>query len=572
MGKPSTENRRTTLPKVQTGIAGLDDITEGGLPKGRATLVCGTAGAGKTIFALEFLVRGATQFDDPGVFLAFEETRTDIAANVTSLGFDIEKLTEEGALVVDFVDMESNDIYETGGYSLDGLFIRLESAIDAIGAKRVAIDTLEVLFTTLKDTRLVRSELRRLFRWLKDKGVTAIITAEQGQAGLTRYGLEEYVSDCVIALEHSPRRSIYTRHVRIVKYRGSHHETDDFPFLIDEDGISILPVTSLALEHQVSDERISTGIAGLDAMLGGRGFFRGSSVLISGTAGTGKTSLVGHFALTACRRGERVLYLSLEESEAQVIRNLTTIGVDLAEYARDGLLVFQSSRVQVKGLEGHLTAVHRLIEKHSPAMVIVDPVNAYLSNENEIEVRSMLIRLIDFLKSKMITGAFTNLTTGTSAETDTDVSVSSLMDAWLLLREIETNGERNRGLYVLKARGIANSNQIREFSISGRGIELDEVYVGTTGVLAGTSRKVQEQLDRDMIQQLEAKIASLEEEIDRRRQIAEAQIELARYRAEADERRIKNQIDESSSEIMQTLRRHQTALTSRQSDRGVDRQ
>ncbi|MDO8413527.1 MAG: circadian clock protein KaiC, partial [Gallionellaceae bacterium] len=433
---------RVSLPKAPTGIQGLDEITGGGLPKGRPTLVCGSAGCGKTLLAMEFLVRGATEFNEPGVFMAFEETAKDLTQNVASLGFDLNDLIARKKMVLDFVYIERSEIEETGEYDLEGLFIRLGLAIDSIGAKRVVLDTIESLFAGLPNPLILRAELRRLFRWLKDKGVTAVITGERGDETLTRQGLEEYVSDCVIVLDHRVTDQASSRRLRVVKYRGSTHGTNEYPFLIDEDGISVLPVTSLGLQHSVSTERIPTGVARLDAMLGGVGYYRGSSVLISGTAGTGKSSLAAHFVNAACRRGERALYFAFEESPSQIIRNMRSIGLDLAPWVKKGLLVFQATRPSFAGLEMQLTMMHKTINTFKPQVVVVDPLSGFIIGGNEVEVKSMLMRLADFLKTNQITTLFTSLTSGDSRSGITDVAISALIDTWLILRDIEIGGER----------------------------------------------------------------------------------------------------------------------------------
>jgi len=484
------------LLKAPTGIQGLDEITGGGLPKGRPTLVCGSAGCGKTLLAMEFLVRGATQFNEPGVFMAFEETAKDLTQNVASLGFDLNDLIARKKMVLDFVYIERSEIEETGEYDLEGLFIRLGLAIDSIGAKRVVLDTIESLFAGLPNPLILRAELRRLFRWLKEKGVTAIITGERGDETLTRQGLEEYVSDCVIVLDHRVSDQASSRRLRVVKYRGSTHGTNEYPFLIDEDGISVLPVTSLGLQHKVSTERIPTGIARLDAMLGGAGYYRGSSVLISGTAGNGKSSLAAHFVDAACRRGERALYFAFEESPSQIIRNMRSIGINLEPWVKKGLLFFQATRPSFAGLEMQLTMMHKKVNTFKPHVVVVDPLNGFVIGGNEVEVKSMLMRLADFLKTNQVTSLFTSLTSGDKPSEVTDVAMSALIDTWLVLRNIEIGGERNRALSILKSRGMAHSNQIRECLLSNHGVELCEVYVGAGGVLTGSARLAQEALEQ----------------------------------------------------------------------------
>jgi len=513
-----------TLPKAPTGIQGLDEVTGGGLPRGRPTLVCGTAGCGKTLFAMEFLVRGAIDFNEPGVFMAFEETAEELSQNVRSLGFDLDQMVAQKQLSLDYVHVEPEEIQETGEYDLDGLFVRLGLAIDEIGAKRVVLDTIETLFGGLSNAAILRGELRRLFRWLKDRHVTCVITGERGDGSLTRQGLEEYVSDCVILLDHRVSAQTSTRRLRIVKYRGSVHGTNEYPFLIEENGISVLPVTSLGLQHSVTDERISSGIDGLDAMLDGRGYYRGSSILLSGTAGTGKTSLAAHFARAACKRAERCLYLSFEESPAQIIRNMLTIGVDLAPFVASGLLRINSTRPNLYGLESHLATIHKLVNDFRPQNVIVDPISNMDGGDDSGEAYSMLLRLVDFLKEQKITSFLVNLTNGGEALEQTKTRISSLIDTWLLLRAVEVGGERNKVLYVLKSRGMAHSNQLREFTVSSKGIQLIEPYAGPEGVLTGSMRTAQEAREKALELARAQESSRKQREINRRRAELEAQI------------------------------------------------
>jgi circadian clock protein KaiC len=512
------------LQKSPTGIQGLDEITGGGLPTGRPTLICGGAGCGKTLFGIEFLVRGAIQYNEPGVFMSFEETNEELTKNVASLGFDLEDLVKNKKIALDHVHIERSEIEETGEYDLEGLFIRLGYAIDSIGAKRVVLDTIESLFAGLPNQLILRAELRRLFRWLKEKKVTAIITGERGDETLTRQGLEEYVSDCVILLDHRVTEQTSTRRIRVVKYRGSVHGTNEYPFLIDENGISILPVTSLGLKHIISNERISSGIPVLDNMLEGKGYFRGSTVLISGTAGVGKTSLASHFAEAACKRGERVLYFCFEESPNQLMRNMRSIGINLEAWVKKGLLQFQATRPTFYGLEMHLAATHKAVNGFKPHIVIMDPINTFIIGEKETEVKIMLMRIVDYLKSNQITALFTSLTANESALENTDVGISSLIDTWLLLRDIELNGERNRGIYVLKSRGMAHSNQIREFILTDHGVELLEVYIGSSGVLTGSARIAQEANEKAELLTRKQDIERLKREIERKRKALDAQI------------------------------------------------
>jgi circadian clock protein KaiC len=485
--KPSSNNHRA-LPKAPTGIQGLDEITGGGLPRGRPTLICGSAGCGKTLLSMEFIVRGAVEYGEPGVFMAFEEMPQELSANVRSLGFDLDALVRKKKLAMDFVRVERSEIEETGDYDLEGLFIRLGAAIDSIGAKRVVLDTIEALFSGLQNEGILRAELRRLFRWLKDKGVTAIITGERGDGTLTRRGLEEYVSDCVILLDHRVTDQVSTRRLRVVKYRGTPHGTNEYPFLIDENGFSVLPVTSLGLQHEVSNERVSSGIPRLDTMLGGKGFYRGSTILISGTAGTGKTSMAAHFVDAACKRGERALYFGFEESPGQLIRNMESIGLDLRRSIDNGLLTIHSSRATFYGLEMHLALIHKLVQESRPRVVVLDPIGALIQAGTRRDAHVMIVRLIDFLKVRKVTTLLTNLTSAGEALERTDVDISSIVDTWMLLRDVELGGERNRAMYVLKSRGMRHSNQLREFLLTKKGVDLLDVYVGPEGVLTGSAR------------------------------------------------------------------------------------
>lgn len=526
MAKPNKTPEGLTggLAKCPTGIQGLDEITQGGLPKGRPTLICGSAGCGKTLLAMEFLVRGAVEFNEPGVFIAFEENADELTKNVSSLGFDLAELAKKKKIVVDYVYIERSEIEETGDYDLEGLFIRLDHAIKSIGAKRVVIDTIEALFSGLPNHNILRAELRRLFRWLKEKVVTAVITGEKGEGTLTRHGLEEYVADCVIMLDHRVTEQISTRRLRVVKYRGSLHGTNEYPFLIDETGFSVLPITSVGLNHRATDERVSSGIPRLDAMLGGKGYYRGSSILVSGTAGTGKTTLSMHLVNDACRRGERCLYLASEESANQIIRNAKSIGIDLAPWVKKGLLHFHVARPTYSGLEMHLVTINKLMKEFRPAIAVLDPLTGLTNIGSVDEVKAMLMRLIDMLKNNYVTTLCTSLTHGGDYLEQTEVAVTSLMDTWLLIRDIEYNGERTRGLYVLKSRGMAHSNQIREFLITDKGVDLTDVYVGQGLVLTGSARKVQEMKETAEAAVRREELDRVKRELERKRLVMEAKI------------------------------------------------
>jgi circadian clock protein KaiC len=548
------------LPKAPTGIEGLDEITEGGLPLGRPTLVCGSAGCGKTLLGIEFLVRGIVDYDEPGVLMTFEETADELAANVASLGFDLKAMQADKKLRVDHVHIDRSEIEETGEYDLEGLFIRLGYAIDSIGAKRVMLDTIEALFSGFPNEAVLRSEIRRLFRWLKDKGVTTVITAERGEGTLTRQGLEEYVSDCVILLDNRVIDQITTRRLRIVKYRGSTHGTNEYPYLITEDGFSVLPVTSLKLEHTVSDEIISSGVPGLDEMFTRRGWYKGSSILITGTAGTAKTTLAASFALESCRRGERCLFFAFEESPAQLIRNMRTVGLDLQPCVDEGMLIIEASRPTLNGLERHLVTVHKLIKKYQPQSVVIDPISNLVSVGSLSEVRSMLTRLIDFLKVSDITALFTALVSARDGRMEmTEEGVSSLVDTWLSVRDLEGIGERNRGLSILKARGMSHSNQVREFVVTDHGIQLLDVVIGPLGIITGAGRLTQRMQEQAQLVAQQHELSRRDRELERKRRVLEATINNLRTEFESVEEELRqvNNEEHARHEALSTT--HRTA-------------
>lgn len=464
--------RKPGIPKVPTGVDGLDEITNGGFPKGRPVLICGSAGCGKTLLAMQFLVKGATQFNEPGVFMSFEESAEDLAANVKSLGVDLEKLKSEKKIRIDQVRVERTEIEETGEYDLEALFIRLKFAIDSIGAKRVVLDTIESLFSGLNNMAVLRSEIRRLFNWLKEEGVTAVITGESGENALTRQGLEEYVSDCVILLDFRVIDQLATRRLRIIKYRGSTHGTNEYPFLIDENGVSVMPVTSLRLDYKSSKEIVSTGLPALDKLFSEGGIYRGSSTLITGTAGTAKTILASYFAISSCRRRERVLYFSFEESPDQLLRNMSMIGINMKAQIKSKLLFIHASRPSLRGLEMHLLALNKLIKEVKPRMVIVDPISSLITIGSGSEVRGMLIRLMDTLKINQVNAIFTSLTFETAKEINdpTDYGVSSLADTWIRVRN-EGESDRRRSLLIVKSRGLGHFNNQQDFMITRDGIQ-----------------------------------------------------------------------------------------------------
>jgi len=559
-----------TLLKTPTGINGLDEITLGGLPAGRPTLICGGPGCGKTLFGIEFIVRGALQYNEPGVFITFEEKADELAVNVASLGFDLDKLQQDKKLKIDYVHVDKTEIEETGEYDLEGLFIRLGHAIDSVKAKRVVLDTIENLFAGLSNQAILRAELRRLFKFLKDRNVTAVITGERGENSLTRQGLEEYVSDCVILLDHRIINQISTRRLRVIKYRGSVHGTNEYPFLIDKEGISVLPVTSLQLDAKVSTESVSSGIAPLDKMLGHSGFYKGSSILVSGTAGTGKTSIAASFADAACKRKERCLYFAFEESPQQISRNMTSIGLDLQSHVNKGYLEFYAARPTMYGLEMHLVAIYKAIKKFKPSVVIVDPITNLITVGTVGDVKSMLIRLIDFLQKEQITVMFTALSLNNIVNEQTDEGVSSLVDAWLLIRDIENNGERNRGLYIMKSRGMKHSNQVREFVITSQGLDLVDVYLGPEGVLTGSAREQQTLLEETGQVLRTHAVDRKDREVVRKRKVLEAKIDSLRAEFESTEEElnkiyteddIKRRVMEETRQKVSDLRRSDSNTT-----------
>ena len=530
-------SRAPQLPKAPTGIAGFDELTFGGLPAGRPTIVCGGPGCGKTMFGIEFLVRGATQFNEPGVLVTFEETAEEMTKNVASLGFNLKELVARKRLIVEYVRVEPSEIHETGEYDLEGLFIRLQHAVNSIRAKRVALDTVEAIFSGFSNTGMLRAEIRRLFRWLKDRRLTTVVTAEKGDGSLTRYGLEEYVSDCVIFLDHRVEDQVSTRRMRVIKYRGSSHGADEYPFLIDDRGFSVMPSSSMRLDHIVSNERISSGIKDLDAMLEGKGYYVGSSILVSGTAGSGKSSLAATFAESVCRSGERCLYLAFEESQSQAVRNMRSIGIDLEKQVKRGLLRFEAWRPTQAGLEMHLLRLHKLVQEHRCDAVVIDPITNLVGNSRELH--SVLMRAIDFLKSQRVTAFFTSLTSGNQRDLEqTEVGISSLIDTWLFMRDVELNGERNRCIYVLKSRGMAHSNQVRDFVMSRHGIRLVPVYLGGGTVLTGSARLSQEARERAEALSREQSAEEQRRVLQQKRAALDAQIAALRSQFTEEEARV----------------------------------
>lgn len=523
------------ISKSPTGIDGFDDLTLGGVPTGRPTLVCGSAGCGKTLFATTFLVQGARDYAEPGVFVTFEERPGDIVSNVASLGFALDKLVEDGRIVFEHIALERSELEEAGDYDLEGLFLRLESAIDSIGAKRVVLDTIESLFSVFSNEAILRAEIRRLFDWLKDKGMTTVITAERGDGSLTRQGLEEYVSDCVILLDHRVQNQVSTRRLRIVKYRGTAHGTNEYPFLIDEDGFSVLPISSLGLDHKVFEDRISSGIADLDDMLAGGGFHRASSILISGVAGSGKSAIAASFADAACAAGGRALYFSFEESADQSVRNMQSIGTDIGRWIKSDKLRFFATRPTFYSLEMHLAVMLREIARFDPNLVVLDPISSFLESGDRMEIQSMLLRVVDFIKSRGVTAVFTHLMHGQDGRVETDAGLSSLMDAWILLLNREVNGEFNRELYLLKARGLSHSNQVREFIMSDEGIKLAPPYLGESGALTGSARKNEEAKSRRAEVRRKADVWRVQQQIEQKRRRAKAQMEALQAELDADE-------------------------------------
>ena len=528
------------LQKCPTGIQGLDEITAGGLPRGRPTLVCGDAGSGKTILAMQFLARGITEFDEPGVFVAFEENSQDLALNMASMGVDVQRLCADNRLAIDWVHVDAADIEEAGEYDLEGLFIRVQCAVQRVQARRIVLDSIEALFSSLQDESVLRSELQRLFRWIKEQQLTAIVTGERGDGRLTRHGLEEYVADCVIC--------------------GSVHGANQYPFLIGKNGFSVFPITSVGLECAASTEHISSVIAQLYAMLRGGGFFRGSTILVSGGAGAGKTSVAAHFVRAGCERGERVLYFAFEESREQIIRNMRSIGIDLAPWMERGLLQFHAARPSLCGLETHLAMILAAVEEFKPRAIVLDPLSDFLVVGSSSEVKGMLTRLIDFLKLKEITALFTSLTTAEHSVEQSEAGISSLIDTWLLLRNLEQNGERNRVLYLLKSRGMAHSTQVREFLLTDHGVELVDVCVSAGGVLTGSARREHEaRLAEDALRQKEEGERK-RLQLERRRREMETQMENLRRQFEEEEREVAESM-EKVTEITTRARADRAAIT-----------
>jgi circadian clock protein KaiC len=557
------------IPKAPTGIKGFDEITFGGLPRGRPTLVAGGAGSGKTMFCMEFIVHGAVEYDEPGVYVSFEENVSDLKKNFRSLGYDLDKLIKDKKVLLDHVFIERSMIEETGEYDLEALFIRLGYAIDSIGAKRVALDTIEVLFAGLQNQAIVRSELLRLFRWMKDRGITAMVTGERGVNTLTRYGLEEYIADCVISLDARVMEQLTTRRLRIIKYRGSSHGADEYPFLIGKEGITIFPITSIKTDYEISKERVSTGIPRMDMMFGGSssGYFKGSSILVSGTAGTGKTSFAAYFVNSACERGEKCLYFAFEETQGQIIRNMESIGLDLGQWVKKGLLKFHITRPALYGLETHLVMMEDDIKKFDPGNVVIDPITDFSAVGGGREVKSMLTRLNDMMKSRGINVFFTDLVRGDILPEAPEMYISSLIDTWIMLRNFEHNGERNRGLTILKSRGMAHSNQIKEFLITNNGIDLLDPYIGPAGVLMGSAKQVQEAVDQAALLEAQRKIDYKQALLTEMHREARAKQEAIKAEYTAKENEMALEIEEVRQDMDRMMKERESMASARKSDK-----
>ena len=552
------------LPKSPTGIRGFDEITFGGLPKGRPTLICGGPGCGKTLFAMQFIVNGIN-YKEPGVFISFEESPKELIQNVSSLGINLQALIKKKLLSIDYIHVEKQEILETGEFNLDGLFIRLEYSINSIGAKRIALDTIESLFSGISNHAILRAELRRLFRWLKDKGVTAVITGESSQNNLTRQGLEEYTSDCVIFLDNRVIDQYSTRRLRIIKYRGSNHGENEYPFLVDNKGISVLPISSLKLQHKALTEQISTGVPSLDEMFGNKGYYRGTSILVSGTAGSGKTSIAATFVDSCCRRGEKCIYIALEESKSQIMRNMNSIGLNLQHWEKEGLLSFHVTRPTYFSLEMHLLVIHKLVNEFHPQIIVIDPISNFTSISSAKEANSILTRLIDFLKIQKITALFTNLIVGENSHEHTEVGISSLIDSWISLFDVDSNGERNHLLYIVKSRGMSHSNQIREFLFSAQGIQLIDVYVGKNGIIIGSERKAQENIDRQILFHQKEDKELFNKKIAQIEKIAGAKIEAIKSEYEAEILELKRRFKETQVKEKRILTAYEKDAYGRQS-------
>ncbi len=554
------------LSKAPTGIPGLDEVTDGGLPRGRTTLLCGGPGCGKTLMALQFLVRGAVDGGEPGVFVAFEESPAELAQNVASLGWDLKDLQARGLLAIDHIRISEGEIVETGAWDLEGLFIRLGAAIESVGASRVVLDTVEALFGPLGDELTLRSELRRLFRWLNDRGVTAIVTGERGEGTLTRHGLEEYVSDCVVLLDHRVHDQISTRRLRVVKYRGSHHGPDEYPFLIDRKGFSVLPVSAMGLDHDASSDRVSTGVGELDRMLDG-GVYRGSSVLLSGTPGSGKTTLGARFLEAGCERGERGMLFAFEESPAQIARNMRSVGIDVRRWVDAEMLRIVSARPAAYGLETHLARLYRAVEEFEPANVVIDPLSAL--NGEEFQLKAMLSRLIDHFKARQITAVMTTLIRG-EFDDRAGLGISSVIDTWVDVGNLEIDGERNRGIDVLKSRGMAHSSQVREFQITSQGLYIRDVYAGERGVLMGSARRSQEARDRAQAISRGEELEAKRQQLKSRRSMLEAQIAALHDQLKAETQMLSSEIDAGERLERQLEQDRQTIISARSGTTSAD--
>lgn len=530
------------LAKCPTGIEGLDTLTNGGLPRNRLTLICGSAGSGKTSLGIEFLVQGIIKYDEPGLFITFEEKPQEIIENAASIGFDLEDLINKKKLFIEYIPVQEEEVMQSGDYTLEALFIRFEQVITSIAVKRVTLDTLDSIFASLGNTPVLRAEIYRLFNWLKQKNITSLVTSEAGITTLSRNGLEEYISDCVISLRTNIVSEVLTRFLRVVKYRGSKHGTNEYPFLITDIGINLFPITSNYLNNIVSTEFVSTGVKELDEMMDNKGYYRGSTVLVTGTAGTGKSSLAAVFSNSICQTGERCIYFTFEEMINQILRNMSSVNLNLQQWIDKDLLKFYAYRSPTYGLETHLLTIQNVIKEFKPHAVIIDPITNFDLIGTELEIKSMMTRLIDFLKAQQITALFTSLATTIDPREQTEIGISSLIDSWLVLQNLEQAGERTRGITILKSRGIAHSNQIREFIITSNGIKLEKIYVGPNGILTGSARLDQEEQEKLHLLLQEKETLRRKKLLEHKKALLEAKIMALKSEFDADVEEIESLI------------------------------
>ena len=533
---------------VSTGVKGLDDVLGGGIPQGHAMLLVGKPGTGKSILSMEYLLHGIELHKENGVYISFEESEKQIISNAASFGWKFEEMVKKNKLAISYIDMQPEQMRTVGDYDLSALILRVKGAIKKVNARRVVIDGINNLLSTFDDERIIRSDLLRLIREIKEVNATIFITGERGHDSWSKMGFEEYLADGLMHLDNRTDGNYQTREIQVVKCRGINHYTGKSPFIINSEGMSIRPLITADFDYKVLKSRVSTGIADIDNMLGGKGLYRGSTVYITGPSGAGKTSISSSFANGACSRGERALFLAFEESSDQIIRNMKSIGLSLDKWVNEKLLYFYTARATTNSLEGHLDNIMTMVREVEPTCVVLDPISAFRPIANENETKLMLIRLNDYLRARKITTVFTALSSDGEYSEHADVQLSSIADTWIVVRIMDYKGERNNVMQLMKSRGMSHSRQMKEMYFTGNGLKLQNVYQGPEGVLTGAARIGQEKYEKLKEARNVIEIDKNRKKIERKKSLLEASIEALKHEYEEELEALHAAIEEAEEQ------------------------